>query len=140
MKDPSSSMRIPSDLYHRLSSIRLTIFLCILLAVVALLGTLIPQNLPLPQYERLYGRRAAGVIATLQVSDLYHSPGFVLLLCLLAANLVACTWRRLPTAWRALKRGSEVSAQGKNFKGSRMRGSVPTWPMEESSSSFSGGS
>jgi len=121
MKDPSSSMRIPSDLYHRLSSIRLTIFLCILLAVVALLGTLIPQNLPLPQYEKLYGRRAAGVIATLEVSDLYHSPGFVLLLCLLAANLVACTWRRLPTAWRALKRGSEVSAQDKNFKGWKHR-------------------
>jgi len=93
-----------NTLYDRLSSIRLTIFLCIILAVVSVLGTLIPQNLAVAQYQALYGSRVAGIVTALGLSDLYHSVGFVILLCLLAANLVACTAKRLPGTWRSLRR------------------------------------
>jgi len=34
-----------NTLYDRLLSVRLTIFLCILLAIVSVVGTVIPQNL-----------------------------------------------------------------------------------------------
>jgi len=91
-------------LYDRLSSVRLTIFLCILLAFVSVVGTVIPQNLTAVQYRNLYGQGGARLVTGLGLSDLYHSVGFVLLLCLLAANLVACTAKRLPGTWRSLRK------------------------------------
>jgi cytochrome c biogenesis protein len=109
-----------STLYDTLSSIRLTIFLCILLAIVSVLGTLIPQNLAPAQYQAMYGTNVAGIVTTLGLSDLYHSVGFVILLCLLAANLVACTAKRLPGTWRSLRRApsppSEASFQDAKYR------------------------
>lgn len=93
-----------NTLYDRLSSIRLTILLCILLAVVSVLGTLIPQNLAEELYAEQYGPGFGGIVTGLGLDDLYHSAGFVLLLCLLAANLVACTAKRLPGTWRSIRR------------------------------------
>jgi cytochrome c biogenesis protein len=93
-----------NTLYDRLSSVRLTIFLCILLAIVSVVGTVIPQNLTAEQYRNLYGQGGAELVMGLGLSDLYHAVGFVLLLCLLAANLVACTAKRLPGTWRSLRR------------------------------------
>jgi cytochrome c biogenesis protein len=93
-----------NGLYDRLSSVRLTIFLCILLAVVSVVGTVIPQNLTDEQYGNLYGQGGARLVTGFGLSDLYHSAGFVLLLCLLAVNLVACTSKRLPGTWRSLRR------------------------------------
>ncbi len=92
-------------LYDRLSSVRLTIFLCILLAIVSVVGTVIPQNGAAEQYLQLYGQGGARLVTALGLSDLYHSTGFILLLCLLAANLVACTTKRFPGTWRSLRRG-----------------------------------
>jgi len=93
-----------NTLYDRFSSVRLTIFLCILLAIVSVVGTVIPQNLTAEQYSNLYGQGGARLVTGLGLSDLYHSVGFVFLLCLLAANLVACTSKRLPGTWRSLRR------------------------------------
>ncbi len=93
-----------NTLYDRLSSIRLTIFLCILLAVVSVLGTLIPQNLADDRYTEQYGPGVGGIVTGLGLDDLYHSAGFVVLLCLLASNLVACTAKRLPGTWRSIRR------------------------------------
>ena len=93
-----------NTLYDRLSSVRLTIFLCILLAIVSVVGTVIPQNLTAEQYGNLYGQGGARLVTGLGLSDLYHSVGFLLLLCLLAVNLVACTSKRLPGTWRSLRR------------------------------------
>ena len=85
-----------NTLYERLASVRLTIFLCIVLAIVSVVGTVIPQNLTAEQYGNLYGQGGARLVTGLGLSDLYHSVGFVLLLCLLAVNLMACTAKRLP--------------------------------------------
>ena len=107
-----------NGLYDRLSSVRLTIFLCILLAIVSVVGTVIPQNLSAEQYRNLYGPGGARVVTGLGLSDLYHTAGFVLLLCLLAANLMACTSKRLPGTWRSLRReASPLSDAGfENWK------------------------
>jgi len=101
-----------NTLYDRLSSVRLTIFLCILLAIVSVVGTVIPQNLTVEQYGNLYGQGGARLVTGLGLSDLYHSLGFVLLLCLLAANLMACTTRRLPGTWRSLRRDASPPSDG----------------------------
>ncbi len=92
------------SLYDKLSSVRLTIFLCILLALVSVVGTVIPQNGPAEQYVQLYGRGGAKLVTSLGLDDLYHSSGFILILCVLAANLLACTTKRFPVTWRSLRR------------------------------------
>ncbi len=100
-------------LYKTISSIRLTIFICILLALVSVLGTLIPQNLGPHDYSRLYGSPWGAWIARLGLADLYHSAGFILLLVLLAVNLVACTVERLPPTWRAVRRRPRVPSESR---------------------------
>lgn len=95
-------------LFEKMAGIRLTIFLCILLALVSLVGTLIPQKLTDAQYEGSYGPVAGKVIAYLGLSDVYHSVGFVSLLCLLAINLLACSAKRFPNVWRATHREQPV--------------------------------
>lgn len=107
-----------NTLYDRLSSVRLTIFLCILLAIVSVVGTVVPQNLTAERYSILYGQGGARLVTGLGLSDLYHSVGFVLLLCLLSANLVACTTKRLPGTWRSLRRDAPppLDAAFENWK------------------------
>jgi len=107
-------------LFAKLASIRLTILLCILLALVSLVGTLVPQELTAAQYAGSYGPGVAGIIAFLGLSDVYHSPGFVFLLCLLAVNLLACSAKRFPNVWRATRREHPVPAD-KQFKSWKYR-------------------
>lgn len=84
-------------------SLKLTIFLLIVLAVTSIIGTVIPQS-PQPDYlaslspERISFYTAAGFF------DMYHSWWFILFLYLLTVNLVACSIKRLP---RVLKTISE---------------------------------
>ncbi len=87
-----------------LSSIRLTLFLCLVLASVSIVGTVIPQNGRPADYVGLYGQTGARILEFLGFTDLYHSPGFVLLLSLLGLNLVMCTAKRFPHVWRSLRR------------------------------------
>ena len=77
-----------------LSNVRLTIILLIVITLASILGTLIPQNLHFPEYVELYGPEKAKLILKLGLIDLYHTPGFIVLLSFLAINLIACTWKR----------------------------------------------
>ena len=62
-----------NTLYDRLSSVRLTIFLCILLAIVSVVGTVVLENLTAEQYGNLYGQGGGKLVTALGLSDLYHS-------------------------------------------------------------------
>ncbi len=116
-------MLIISKLYDNMSSIRLTIFLCILLAAVSLIGTLVPQNLTHAEYDGMYGHNMARVVLALNVYDIYHSPAFLVLLTLLAGNLTACSARRFPRVLRSMRRGCRVPAD-LNFTGWRCQGTI----------------
>jgi len=83
-----------------LSSLKLTIALLIIIAALSVLGTLIPQ-----QYGagETFTHMSPGLIATfrsLQLLDLYHSVWFIILMCLLSLNLIACSLKRFPTSWK----------------------------------------
>jgi cytochrome c biogenesis protein len=118
----------------RFSSVRFTISICILLAMVSLLGTVIPQNLGPQEYAKLYGDVLGPWMPRLGIVDLYHSAGFVFLLCLLATNLVACTAKRFPAVWRSLRREISVPSDTE-FKTWRNRDAftldVPSASWEE---------
>ncbi len=81
-------------------SLKLTITLLILLAVVSIFGTVIPQRLADSQYLKHYPEALFRVMKFLGVFDLYHVWWFRLLLVLLIVNLIFCSLDRFPRAWR----------------------------------------
>lgn len=80
-------------------SLKLTITLLILLAVISIFGTVIPQRLPDSQYLQHYSEGLFHFMKLLGVFDLYHAWWFQLLLVLLVVNLVFCSLDRFPKAW-----------------------------------------
>jgi cytochrome c biogenesis protein len=81
------------------SSVKLAIVLLILLAVASVIGTLIPQGRPPAEYAARYGQ-LAGLFTGLQLTSLYHSGWFLVLLFFFAVNTIVCTLSRLPAKWR----------------------------------------
>ena len=88
-----------------LASVRLAIALLSMIAIGALLGTVIPQQVEAEAFSgRLYPALRT-LFEALQLFDVYHSIWFVLLLLLLAVNLIACSLKRFPAAWRQMRGG-----------------------------------
>ena len=81
------------------ASVKLAIVLLILLAVASVIGTLIPQGRPPAEYAARYGQ-LAGLFTGLQLTSLYHSGWYLVLLFFLALNTIVCTVSRLPAKWR----------------------------------------
>jgi len=86
-----------------LYSIRLTILLLLLLAVLSVIGTLIPQGLSRVEYLQIYQPRTYEIMKTMGVFHVYHSWWFVGVMVLLAVNLTACSWKRLPGLVRQIR-------------------------------------
>ncbi len=84
------------------SSVKLTIFVLITIAVVSIIGTLIEQGRPMDYYRMVYGEGWASIIERFGLDDMYHTIWFTSLLGLLVLNIVVCTLERFPSKWRAL--------------------------------------
>jgi len=94
-----------------LASLRLTMFLLICLAVVSIIGTIIPQGQLPPEYLASIGGEQGNrfkLYSLLGFFDMYHSWWFVGLLTLLTLNLLACTLKRLPHVWKLATRPEVV--------------------------------
>jgi len=87
-----------------LSSLKLTLVLFFALAAASLIGTLLPQEISLPELREHFSPAMASLINFLAFNDLYHSTWFRILLLLLCTNLVACTIERFPKTIRLLRR------------------------------------
>ncbi len=85
-------------------SLKLTITLLILLAVVSIFGTVIPQRLSNREYMKHYTPDVYHLMKVLGVFDLYHTWWFQLLLVLLIINLIVCSLDRFPRAWKFISR------------------------------------
>lgn len=92
--------RMRASLTRGLRSLKLTLISLFLLAGSSVIGTILPQGLPLSEYERRLGPLGARIIGILQLSDMYHAWWFLGLLGLFALNLAACSLHRLPGVWR----------------------------------------
>lgn len=96
------------------SSVKLAIVLLIILAVASILGTLIPQGRSVEEYAARYGQ-LSGLFTRLQLTGLYHSVWFLILLGLFALNIIVCTLTRLGPKWRRAVRpalGYEAKSVG----------------------------
>ncbi|OHB32528.1 MAG: hypothetical protein A2X84_01920 [Desulfuromonadaceae bacterium GWC2_58_13] len=84
------------------ASLKLTIFLLIMLAATSIIGTLIQQNRTSEEYLQVYGEKVYRLFDMLQVFDMYHSWWFLSLLGAISLNLLTCSFKRLPRVWKAV--------------------------------------
>jgi cytochrome c biogenesis protein len=87
-------------LWSFLASVRLTVILLIVIAVSAILGTVIPQQEEAQRFLRDFPPGPVSVLQFLQIFDMYHSVWFLLMMALLAVNLTVCSVNRFPRTWR----------------------------------------
>ena len=88
---------------HKLfSSVRLTVFLFLFLAVTSIMGTIIQQGLPMERYEALYGPGVFSALKFFNIFDMYHSWWFTTLLILLSINIIVCTSKQVPRIIRLI--------------------------------------
>jgi cytochrome c biogenesis protein len=97
------------------SSVRLTIGLLIVLALVSIAGTLIPQQEEAAKVVHTWNPGLIQFFDALQLFDVYHSVWFRLIIGLLALNLVICSLDRFPATWR-LYRGQARIDRSKPFE------------------------
>ncbi len=95
-----------SVIYDLFRSLKLTISLLILLALLSIIGTLITQNAARSDYIQRYGIGMYEVLNFFNVFDMYHSWWFSAILLLLVINLITCSIYRLPGILGQISRGS----------------------------------
>jgi len=118
-----------TSLWRFFSSLKLTIFLLIGLAVVSVIGTIIPQGNPPPvEYLQAISQAKYELYSKLGFFNMYHSWWFVLLLYLLTLNLVACSLRRLPHDWKLLNEHVPVLDEQKE----KSLANVQSWKVSQS--------
>ncbi|MBK5096106.1 MAG: cytochrome c biogenesis protein ResB, partial [Deltaproteobacteria bacterium] len=73
------------------TSVKLAIFVIIILATASIVGTIIEQNQPIEKYRQIYTDGAIRFFEALSLFDMYHSWWFLLLMVLFSVNLICCT-------------------------------------------------
>ncbi len=102
-KRESGFLSIIGDLFR---SLKLTISLLILLALLSIIGTLIMQNATRSEYIQRYGVGPYEVLNFFNLFDMYHSWWFSTILLLLVINLITCSVHRIPGILSQISRES----------------------------------
>ncbi|NPA41348.1 MAG: cytochrome c biogenesis protein [Aquificae bacterium] len=90
-----------SFIYDFLASLKLAIFIMLLLGIFSMLGsTYIQQNLSFEEYLDRFGPTKAVWFWRLWLNDVFHSWYYIALIVLLAINLIVCSIKRLPRIWK----------------------------------------
>ncbi len=123
-------------LFDLFRSVKLTIGLLILLAVVSIIGTFIKQNAPSAEYIERYGVDLYNLLNFFNLFDMYHSWWFSAILILLVINLIACSIRRIQGIVTQVFRGPETKALEDSMVRTlpyveRVRASAPSKKEEE---------
>ena len=89
-----------SRLWGWLTSIRLTVFLLLILAAVAVIGTVLPQDQPPGYYFSRFGETWGAIFSRVGLATIYYSVWFLAPISLLALNILSCIIHGLPQALR----------------------------------------
>ncbi len=101
MKDYRRHGNIYGFIYDFFASIKLAIFIMIVLGILSMLGsTYIEQNREFDFYVNKFGIDKAYWFWRLWLTDVFSSWYYVLFIVLLAVNLTVCSIKRLPGVWR----------------------------------------
>ena len=87
-------------IWNFFASVKLAIVLLIILAILSILGTLIPQQREAVEFASRLSPATRQVFASLDLFDMYHSIWFRILLGLITLNLIVCSLDRFPATWK----------------------------------------
>ncbi len=114
-----------------LGGARFAVLLMFVWAVLASVGTVLPQGRPPEEYHHLLGRWAH-LVVFLGLDDLYTSPGFLGVLAFLCLNLAISSVRRVRRLRRE-DRGLKVAMSGEDLEGIARTLKLPEGLREASS-------
>ncbi len=101
VKDYRKHGNIWGFFYDFFSSLKLAIFIMLLLGIFSMLGsTYIQQLQPFETYLDRFGPTKAVWFWKLWLTDVFHSWYYISLIVLLAVNLIVCSIKRLPRIWK----------------------------------------
>ncbi|MCX8041734.1 MAG: cytochrome c biogenesis protein ResB [Thermodesulfobacteriaceae bacterium] len=83
-----------------LGSVKVAIFLFLILTILSIFGTFIPQGQPEEFYLFKYGKRLGKILLFFNFDDAYHSWWYIFFLFLFFINLLICSINRLKTTWK----------------------------------------
>ncbi|MFA4916241.1 MAG: cytochrome c biogenesis protein ResB [Syntrophales bacterium] len=93
-----------------LSSLKLTIVLFIVITIVSIIGTLVPQGESARGFADHLAPGSAVIFHKLQLFNIYRSVWLITPLILLCLNLVICSWKRFATSWRLFRKACSSSS------------------------------
>lgn len=99
---PETTPGFLDGIWNFFASIRLTVVVLISLAILSIIGTLIPQNQSPAEYFEAFGPFVYQIMTTLDIFDMYHSWWFQGLILMLAVNIIICSIDRLHRTWRII--------------------------------------
>lgn len=100
MTDPNGvKINFLGSLWRFFASIRLTVVVLLSLAVLSIIGTLIPQNQSPADYFRIFGAFLYQLMSTLDIFDMYYAWWFQCLILILTVNIIVCSIDRLRNIW-----------------------------------------
>ncbi|HOC59376.1 MAG: cytochrome c biogenesis protein ResB [Syntrophaceae bacterium] len=108
-------MTKPSGIRSFFASVQLAIVLLSLIALFALIGTLVPQREAAGELAQHLSPALFSFLEKMQIFDLYSSIWFILLSTLLAVNITVCSLDRFPATWRRF-RNRPVPLESSHFE------------------------
>ena len=99
----TASPSFGKSLFELFSSMRFAISLLVIIAVAAIVGTVLQQAQPYNNYIIQLGPFWFEVFRKLGLYDVYHASWFLLFLTFLVVSLSVCIWRHAPTFTREMK-------------------------------------
>ncbi|MFZ4394001.1 MAG: cytochrome c biogenesis protein ResB [Kiritimatiellia bacterium] len=95
-RTPFSAAGFPLAVFRLLGSLRFALGVVLLITAACVAGTLIPQGYQVGKFLERYpeAQRRMEILDTLGLTHVFFSRWFVVLLCVLAASLLVCTFRR----------------------------------------------
>jgi cytochrome c biogenesis protein len=86
-----------NPIWNLLCSVKLTIFILVLLAATSIIGTIIPQEGADSQFIKELGPVMGKIVLKLELYNMYQSFWFRLIIFFLSLNLIACTLNKFPS-------------------------------------------
>ncbi len=90
-------------IYQSIHSMKFGMVLLLIIGVLSIIGTILPQDRPLSFYEEEYNAFFYGVIEIFQLNRVYTSWWFIAMILILSLNLILCSIIRLPKLLKSLK-------------------------------------
>ncbi|WP_223879289.1 cytochrome c biogenesis protein ResB [Chitinimonas arctica] len=114
--------------FELFSSMRFAISLLVVLAIAAIIGTVLEQNQTYTNYAIEFGDFWFQPFEWLGLFDVYHASWFLLILTFLVASTSVCIYRHLPGILRDTRSYREHAA----LKSLRAMGHHQEWPLSDS--------